>query len=77
MGRFGTALGFHMIGEAPAIVVAPALPLAPDLPLIIKLTSLFHRIWPVAGLAAAATVNMAWVGFLGYGLFKLVDIAFF
>jgi hypothetical protein len=66
-----------MIGEARAIVVVPAHPLAPDLPLIIKLISLFHRIWPVAGLAAAATVNMAWVGFLGYGLFRLVELALF
>jgi hypothetical protein len=66
-----------MIGEAHAVVAADALPLAPDLPLIIKLISLFHRIWPVAGLATAATINMAWVGFLGYGLFKFVELVLF
>ena len=30
--------------------------------------SLFDRIWPVAGLAAASIVDLAWIGFLGYGL---------
>ncbi len=34
--------------------------------------SLFPRIWSVASLAAAATVNLAWIGLLGYRLFKLV-----
>jgi hypothetical protein len=66
-----------MIGEAHAVVATDALPLAPDLPLIIKLISLFHRIWPVAGLATAATINVAWVDSLGYGLFQLVEFAFF
>jgi hypothetical protein len=35
-------------------------------------TSLFHHILPVAGLVFAVTVNVAWIGFLGFGLFKLV-----
>jgi len=33
---------------------------------------LFHRIWPVAALALAVIVNSAWIGFLGFGLFKLI-----
>jgi hypothetical protein len=35
-------------------------------------TSLFYRILPVAGLVFAVTVNAAWIGFLGFGLFKLI-----
>ena len=35
-------------------------------------TSLFHHILPVAGLVFAVTVNVARIGFLGFGLFKLV-----
>ena len=34
--------------------------------------SLFHRSLPVAGLAFAVIVNVAWIGFLGFGLFKLI-----
>jgi hypothetical protein len=36
------------------------------------LISLFHRIWPVAGLGFAVTATAAWSGFLGYELFQLV-----
>ena len=35
-------------------------------------TSFFHRLLPVAGLVSAVTVNIAWIGFLGFGLFKLI-----
>ena len=38
--------------------------------------SLSTRIWPVAGLVAAAMLNLAWIGFLGYGLFKLLEPVF-
>ena len=34
--------------------------------------SLFHRILPLAGLGFAVIVNVAWIGFLGFGLFKLI-----
>jgi hypothetical protein len=34
--------------------------------------SLFHRVLPVAGLVFAVTVNVAWIGFLGFGFFKLI-----
>jgi hypothetical protein len=34
--------------------------------------SLFHRIWPAAGLGIAVIVTAAWSGFLGYELFRLV-----
>jgi hypothetical protein len=65
-----------MIAEAQ--VAAPPIPtLTPDLPFIPEPISLFHRIWPVAGLVAAVVVNVAWMGFLGYGLFKLIGPAFF
>jgi hypothetical protein len=35
------------------------------------------RNWPLAGLVAAMVVNLAWMGFLGYGFFKLVGPAWF
>jgi hypothetical protein len=34
--------------------------------------SLFHLILPLAGLAFAVIVNTAWIGLLGFGLFKLI-----
>ena len=59
------------------VVVATTLPLTLDPPSsITQSISVFHRVWPVAGLAAAMIVNLAWVGFLGYGFFKLVEPAF-
>jgi hypothetical protein len=61
-----------------AVVVATAIsPLASDLSFIPEPMSLFRRIWPVAGLLAAIVVNVAWMGFLGYGFFKLVGTVFF
>jgi hypothetical protein len=33
----------------------------------------FTRVWPVTGLVAAAMLNLALIGFLGYGLFKLLE----
>jgi hypothetical protein len=39
------------------------------------LISLFDRLWSLAVLAAAVIVNLAWIGFLGYCLFKLVEPA--
>jgi hypothetical protein len=38
--------------------------------------SLFHRTWPVAGLAIGLVVTVAWTALLGYGLFKLLQPAF-
>ncbi len=38
--------------------------------------SLFHRSWPLAGLVTAMLVSLAWMGFLGYGLFRLFGPAF-
>jgi uncharacterized membrane protein len=32
----------------------------------------WRRAWPLAGLALAATVNVLWVGVLGYALFELL-----
>jgi hypothetical protein len=46
-------------------------------PLIPEPIPRFHRIWPIAGLAAAMMVNLAWMGFLGYGFFTLVERVFF
>jgi hypothetical protein len=34
--------------------------------------SFFHRIWPPAGLGVAVSATVAWSGFLGYELFRLV-----
>jgi hypothetical protein len=33
--------------------------------------SLFHRIWPLAAVGVALIANTAWIGFLGYELYKL------
>jgi hypothetical protein len=66
-----------VIAEA-QVVPTPTPLLTSDLPFIItRPVSLFHRIWPVASLAAAVIVNLAWMGFLGYGFFKLVEPVFF
>jgi hypothetical protein len=63
---------------AKRVVVATAVrPLASDLPIISQPVSFFGSIWPVAGLVAAIVINVAWMGFLGYGFFKLVGPAFF
>jgi hypothetical protein len=59
------------------VVVTPVPSLTANSFSIIQPISPFHRIWPVAVLAAAVIVNLAWVGFLGYGFFKLVEPAFF
>ena len=32
--------------------------------------TLWHRVWPLAGLAIALIVNVAWIGFLGYAVAK-------
>ena len=37
-----------------------------------KPVSLLHRFLPVAALAFAVIVNLGWIGFLGFGLFKLI-----
>ena len=34
--------------------------------------SVVHRILPLAGLAFAVIVNVPWIGFLGFALFKLI-----
>jgi hypothetical protein len=59
------------------VVATPLPPLTSSLPFISEPISLFHRIWPVAGLVAAIVVNLTWMGFLGFGFFKLVQPAFF
>ena len=32
---------------------------------------LWHRIWPLAGLAIAVVANLAWIGFLAYAAYDL------
>ena len=58
------------------VVVPPTLPLTLDPPSsITQSISVFRR---VAGswITAAMIVNLAWVGFLGYGFFKLIEPCF-
>jgi hypothetical protein len=63
---------------AKAQVVAVPIPaLTSELHFIVQPVSLVHRFWPVAGLATAVIVNLVWIGFLGYGLSKLAETAFF
>jgi len=35
--------------------------------------SLWHRLWPIAGLAAAVLVTAAWIGALGYAVVQLLS----
>jgi hypothetical protein len=59
------------------LVLASVLP-SPAAPrFAARRVSRFNRIWPVAGLAVAGIVTVAWIGFLGYALFKLLVSAFF
>jgi hypothetical protein len=59
------------------VVATPIPPLTSDLRFVIQPISLFHRVWPGAVLAAAVIVNLAWIGLLGYGFFKLAKPALF
>jgi len=59
------------------VIATPIPPLTSEPTFIPEAISLFHRIWPVAALAVAVIVNLAWMGFLGYRFFKLVEPAFF
>ena len=62
---------------AKAQVVATPIPLlTSDLPFITQSISLFRSRLAVAGLTAAVIVNLVWIGFLGYGFFKLVERSF-
>jgi hypothetical protein len=54
------------------VVARPISSLPLDLPFVTQQASLFQRIWPMAALAAAAIVNLAWMCLLGYAFFKLV-----
>jgi hypothetical protein len=59
------------------VFAAPVPALTSELPFIAQPVSLFHRFWPLPALANAMIVNLAWMGLLGYGFFKLVKPAFF
>ena len=59
--------------EFASTLVSPA---APPRRSFTRTISRFRRIWPVAGLGFALIVNVAWMGFLGFGLFKLIEAAF-
>jgi hypothetical protein len=65
-----------MSGEV-QVALTPVLPLVPGLNFATQPISVFHRIWPVTALAAAVVVNLAWIGLLGYGFFKIAEPAFF
>ena len=64
-----------MSGEAEP-VLTPVMPLLPARPLITPAISRFQRSWPVGALAIALVVTVAWIGVLGFGLFKLFEPAF-
>jgi hypothetical protein len=40
--------------------------------IVTKVTAFLERALPLAGLAMAVVINLAWIGFLGYGLAKLL-----
>ena len=58
------------------LVLTPVSPLVPPRHLVTWAISRFDRIWPVAGLGFAVIVNVAWMGFLGFEFFKLIEFAF-
>ena len=55
----------------------PVLRSVPAPPSVAGAASRLHRIWPAAGLALAAVINAAWIGFLGFEFYKLIKPAFF
>ena len=57
------------------LLLTPASPLVPPRHSVTSAISRFHRIWPVAGLGFAVIVNVAWMGFLGFEFFKLIEHA--
>jgi hypothetical protein len=77
MWRLGNQTGPPIMSAQTQVVVAPVPTRSSDLPFISEPISPFHKMWPVAGLVVAMIVNVAWMGFLGYGFFKLVEPAFF
>jgi hypothetical protein len=64
-----------MSGDA-EVALTSVLPVATAPPLVAGAVSRFHRVWPVAALALAVIINMAWIGFLGFEFFKLIEPAF-
>ena len=63
LGGAGQGITMSKINIAPALELA----LAPE-PAI-------HRIWPVAVIAFGLGLTAAWMGLLGYGLFKIIEMA--
>jgi len=57
--------GVSVMSFEAELIASPVASLPPQI-------SLFHRIWPVAGLGFAVIATAAWSGFLGYELFQLV-----
>ena len=37
--------------------------------------TVLHRIWPIVVIAFGLSLTAVWVGLLGYGLYKLIDLA--
>ena len=56
-------------------VAAPIHQITSDL--VSQRASFFARIWPPAAVGMVLLITMAWMGLLGYGLFKLAEPAFF
>jgi hypothetical protein len=40
---------------------------------VLESFSLWRRLWPIAGLAAAVLVTAAWIGALGYAVVQLLS----
>jgi hypothetical protein len=64
-----------MSGDAD-LAITPVLPFVPVPPSVAGAAPRFHRILPVVGLAFAVVVNIAWIIFLGFEFYKLVEPAF-
>ena len=58
------------------LALTPVLPLLPAQSFTTPVVSRFQRGWPVGALAIALVINVAWIGILGFGLFKLFEPVF-
>jgi hypothetical protein len=56
--------------------LTPVLPLLLARSLMTSTTSRFQRGWPAGALTIALGINVAWIGLLGFGLFKLFEPVF-
>jgi hypothetical protein len=65
----------RLVGGDPKVALASVSPLARSQRSATRKFSRFHSIWPVALLISVVLVTVAWIGFLGFAFFELIDSA--